>query len=287
MKWNKRQKTLAFWSGGLVVTLLLCCGCFITSTVLKRQAYSEFISISAATASGEKIAVYHRAIRLCPDRPEAYLLLLDTIGEDGLFDQSESELFLSIYNANHKFLPKTIDSAAIYAKAGLLYVNGMDGTSTQALRMALPFFEAALPLLTADHPEYSATACYVKIGQYYRDFIWTTSVKEVFSADMTVLLTDITQTLENFAEDKGAEKAFNYLGFANAVCNLLYGQRDVFAATVNKQDVLSVMDLIYDGMPNVDTLQVARTRDMANTLCANREMYYDMISRAFDRTGGD
>ena len=286
MKRSKEKKRVIFCTCGMVLCLILAYGCFIYGYIIKCDAYQDYITISSSTSMENRLGIYQRAIRLCPDRPEAYILLLDAYGEDGVFDASESEAFLGIYNANHTMLPENEDSAAIYAKAGMIYINGYENTATVSLRMAMPFFEAALPLMAEDHPDYNATACYVRIGQYYRDYIWTAASKEVTPEKMTVLLTDIESTVIGLSASDSADRSYNYLGFANAVCNLLYDQRNVLAATVEKQEVLGIMDLVYSGMPDVQTLQSSRTKEMALLLETNRDMYYDMISRAFDRNGG-
>lgn len=286
MRRSKEKKRVIFCTCGLVLCLILAYGCLIYGFIIKNDAYLDYITISSSTSMETRIGIYQRAIRLSPERPEAYILLLDAYGEDGIFDASESEAFLGIYNANHSLLPKNEDSASIYAKAGMLYINGYENTATVSLRMALPFFEAALPLMAEDHPDYNATACYVRIGQYYRDYIWTAASKEVTPEKMTALLADIEKTVIELAACDDADRSYNYLGFANAVCNLLYDQRNILAATVEKQAVLEVMDLIYSGIPDTKSLQSARTKDMAILLETNRDMYYDMISRAFDRNGG-
>lgn len=283
---SKLRNRLVFWCCGCVVFLLLSIGCFIASGIVKNNAYRDFTSISSATQKEDRVKTYRRAVALCPDRSDAYLLLLDVYGEDGIFDKTESGEWLGIYNTNHGLLRNDEAAAGIYAQAGLLYVNGYEETATVSLRMALPFFEAALPLMSTEHPDYCATACYAKIGQYYRDYIWTTAAKEVTPDEMAELLSDIKTTLTELYERTGADRTYNYLGFANAVCNLLYDQRDILAATVDKNTVTDILDLIYQQLPEADSLQSTRSKEMAQTLLANQSMYYDMISRAYDRNGG-
>jgi hypothetical protein len=283
---SKLRNRLVFWCCGCAVLLLLSIGCFIAAGIVKNNAYRDFTSISSATQKEDRIKTYRRAIALCPDRNDAYLLLLDVYGEDGIFDKTESGEWLGVYNANHSLLRKDEATAGIYAQAGLLYVNGYEETATVSLRMALPFFEAALPLISTEHPDYCATACYARIGQYYRDYIWTAATREVTSDEMAGLLSDIKGTLTELYEMTEADRTYNYLGFANAVCNLLYDQRDILAATVDMNTVTGILDLIYRQMPETVNLQSARSKEMAQTLLANQSMYYDMISRAYDRNGG-
>lgn len=283
---SRNRNRLIFWCCGCALFLLLSIGCFISAGIVRDNAYKDFTSISPATPKETRRNTYRRAISLCPDRTEAYLLLLDVYGEDGIFDNTESGEWLSIYNTNHGLLRNDEATASVYAQAGLLYINGYEGTSTVSIRMALPFFEAALPLMSEEHPDYPATSCYAQIGQYYRDYIWTAAAKEVTPEEMSGLLSDIKSTLSDLQQMTGADRIYNYLGFSNAVCNLLYDQRDILAATVPHQTVKEILDLLYQQMPEADSLQSARSKELAQTLSDNRSMYYNMISRAYDRNGG-
>ena len=124
----------------------------------------------------------------------------------------------------------------------MLYINGYDGTATVRLRMALPFFELALPLAGKGSESYTTVSCYAGIGRYYRDYIWTTAAKEVSAEDVEVLLEDIRSTLCALTDNSGADQAFNYLGFADAVCNLIYDQRDILASTTQKDIVIAILN---------------------------------------------
>ena len=285
MKRSKIKKRLILWGVGTIIFAMLSAGCFVGARILTNRAYQDFITISAASAPNVRLGAYRRAIQLCPDRSEAYLLMLEVYGEDGTFSQKESDDFLTIYNANHSKLPEDNGSAAVHARAGLLYINGYEGNSTVRLRMALPFFETALPLAAEDHESYAAVACYASIGRYYRDYIWTAATKEVSEQDVDGLLENIQATLNCLINDTGGDRVFNYLGFSSAICNLFYDQRDVLAATTEKERVFSILDAIFNGLPDPQTLQVARTKEMTESILEKRTMYYDMIGRAFDRKG--
>lgn len=266
--------------------LLLCIGCALAAYLVRNETYRDLIKISAATNLKTRTSSYCRAINLYPSQKDAYLLLLDAYGEDGVFSKSESGEFLAVYNANHKRLPHNAESAKVYTQAGLLYVNGYEDNATVSLRMALPFFETALRLMQEDDPNYLTATCYKNIGCYYRDYIWTVSTKEVTAKEMDALLSGIAATLSELIESSSADGIYNYLGFSTAVCNLLYDQRNIMAATVQKTQILDIMDQIYENLPNIAMIQSAKTKEMAQTLTDNQQLYYEMISRAFDRSGG-
>lgn len=279
-----RRITILYSS--FIVSLVLCVGCMLAAHIIRDEAYRDLIQISSATNLQTRTDTYQRAIKLCPSRADAYLLLLEAYGEDGVFSKAESEAFLAIYNSNHSQLPNNDASAQVYAQAGLLYVNGYEENATISLRMALPFFEAALPLMQEDNPDYLTTSCYANIGRYYRDYIWTASTKEVTKDEMDKLLSEIADTLNGLSSSTGADRIYNYLGFSTAVCNLLYDQRNIMAATVEKAQVLAILDLVYEDLPDISMIQSDKTKEMAQTLTDNQQLYYDMITRAFERNGG-
>lgn len=283
---QRTKKQITIWSVLLAFFLTVCIGCLISAHAVKENTYRQLISISKASAKQIREETYQRAIRLCPQKTSTYLLLLEMYSEDGIFDEIESETFLSLYNSNQNQLPSNVDGASICIQAGLLYINGYQDNFTVSLRMALPFFEDALPLITEEHHDFLTTSCYAKIGQYYRDYIWTAAAKEVPKERVATLLHEIDVTLDELSAEAKAGQPYDYLGFCNAVCNLLYGQRDILAVTVDLQTVISLLNRIYEEMPETNALQSDSSKQLVQTLRDNRELYYDMISRAFERNEG-
>lgn len=266
-----------------VVLLLLGITALVISGIAKDTLYRSFVSVSNATDPAARRASYLHAISIAPEKAQAYLLLLDCYDEDGIFEKAESEEFLSIYNANHTNLPSDTQSAQLHKSAGLLYINGYNDSSSVRLKMALPFFESAQSLGEDD----AVVKCYVSIGHYYRDFIWTSAPNEVSAEQMTELILEMAETLTVLDAQQSAAALFSRLGFGIAACDLLYDQRNVLAATVPKELVFSLLDSIYGGVPSIDTLQTERLRQMAAQLLDTKDTCCDMIGRAYERAGRD
>lgn len=284
----EKKKLLWFYIllSGCLLSIAVSVGCFIAASAMKNDAYRKFTGLSLASDVEERTKSYERAIALCPDRPEAYRLLLETFGEDGRFTKEESGRFLAIYNANHQELEDDAAYGDIHAQAGSLYINAYEDNTTVRLRMALPFFEKAKQHMANDAQGKLVVDCYTSIGRYYRDYIWTTTGKEVSSEQMESLVAEISTTLQSFETNAASDMTYDRLGFSVAVCNLLYDQRDIFAVTVTENKVFTILDELYEALPSPEKLQVQGSKDMILELQSNKAMYYDMLTRAYERAGG-
>ena len=180
---KKRLRTFWIVTVAAVICFAISVTCMVSGNILLDQAYQSFIGISPATDNATRSASFQRAIRLAPERAEAYLKLLEMYGEDGIFRKEESEEFLGIYNANHMKINRNDPLyTQIHYTAGYLYMSGYEAATTINLRMALPFFETAASAIQADDPNALTVDCYCQIGAFYRDYIWDASAayREVF-----------------------------------------------------------------------------------------------------------
>lgn len=268
--------------------LLVSFGSNVTRLILTDQTYKTYVGISTATGKAERIQTYKTAIRLIPGRPDAYLRLLETYAEDGIFEKPESEEFLALYNAQHIHLDKKADNyPTLLQRIGFLYINGFPDATTTCLRMALPFLKEANALLKDGTEEKRIVECYCRIGSYYEEYIWdASSVREISVPVMEEMITGIETTLADFQNDTSADAVFNSLGFGVAVCNLFYDQRDILAATIAQDRVTAILDTIYESLPDGEALRKVQTQQLLQTLQDNKSTYYDMIGRAYTRKGG-
>ena len=267
--------------------LILCACCLSASLLLKTGTYNRAISLSPATETSIRQAAYLEAISLYPQRPDAYLCLLDSFGDDGVFSKEESEAFLGCYNSNHnKLSAKYPGYAQIHGNAGLMYVNAYPADPATRLRMALPFLEKARNSMNQEDPTFLTVKCYCNIGSFYKDYIWNTtaSVREVSKEQMEQLVDEIGVTLTALGRETAPDAVYNWLGFSTSVCNLFYDQRDILAATVAEQTVSQVLDQIYEALPEEGSLQREQTRSLRQILAENESFYRDALQRAYGRT---
>lgn len=291
MKYTQAKRRLMLFHILLTLSIVftvLSIGCAIGNMVLSDRAYDSYIGISAATQDAERVASYKKAIQLCPEKIDGYLLLLDVYNEDGIFTQAESEEFLGLYNLNRKELDKDAEKyAQLHYRAGFLYANGYEDNTTSRLRMALPFFDTAAAVISEDDPNKLAVDSYNRIGKYYQDYIWdASSVREVSSEEMQALVEEIQTTITAYGNDESPESLFNRLGYYEAVCNLIYSQRDVLAVTVPYEDAQQALESIYSDLPDINTVQKEQVKNLITALETNKQMYWDMLNRAYSRKDG-
>lgn len=279
----KKAKLLLLLTRALICTSVICLvlslSAGIAGAFLQKNLYSSLLSLSPATDTDQRCNSYLRAIQLCPDRPEGYIALLELYAQDGSFSKEESDLFLSLYNANHRRF-SSADKGTVAEKAGLLYMNGFEAQTTTRLRMALPFLQEAEKAGNLNSPE--SVRCYCKIGEYYRDYIWdVTSVREITPEQMNALVEQMSQTVAGFKSPDAV--TFDRLGFSLAVCDFLYEQRNLLALTVDREKVTVLLDAIYTELP--ETVHQTQTKALLEQLTATEESYRASISRAYERGG--
>lgn len=291
-KQNKKAKRMQIAFKACIILCLcmsmICIGSVIARTVVRNEAYASYTELADATDISARKRSYIQAIALCPGRADAYILLLDVFGEDGVFTKAESEEFLGLYNANQRALGlEDPGYGMLHYKAGLLYVHGYEGASTAAkLRMALPFLEIASQYVTEDSAGYMAVQCYCCVGRLYRDYIWDASaIKEIPQEKIQEMVQEVQDTLDAFQKDSSADSIYNRLGFSLAACNLLLDQRDLLAIIVPQDTVMEILNEIYEELPQMQSLQQPATRQLLALLMENEQTYRDMLQRAYERSG--
>lgn len=260
-----------------VVTTATCIIGLVGGYLLENSTYADLTSGSAGKGIQARQKSYRDAITLRPQDKTAYLYLLDTYDEDGVFTKSESEDFLSVYSANCN---KIKDPADICTKAGLLYINAYEGSSSAKLRMALPFLKKAKP---ADPLTKKVVSCYIGMGHIYQEDIWSVVGNGVPAEELTTLLTDITETLDIMEDNKDPAATHNKLIFSASVCALFNEQRNLLATIVPEDTVFGILDQIFADLPDPDTVPDA-AKDLLKNLSDGKADCYDMIRRAYERT---
>lgn len=259
----------------------------IACSWLTKSAYQSCLDISTASPKEERIASYVTGIQLAPQNPAGYLQLIKLYAEDGVFNKQESEAFLSVYNTYYSRIDiNDPNYGTLLSEIGFLYANGYEDSPTTRLRMALPFLKQANQFLAEGDSKKRTVSCYCQMGAFYEEYIWdASSVREISDTVMKKMIAEIGETLTYYKTDTSPDAMFNRLGFNVAVCNLLFDQRDVLALTVPYESVVSILNCIYEDLPEAGTLQREQTRQLLATLEDNKQTYYDMIERAYSRKG--
>lgn len=281
--YSKMEKINRIFFALTILFALLTLICLAAGFFVKEDAYRTWTEISSEKDNETRMTSYIRAINLCPEKTDAYLLLLDTCNEDGVFSEVESEKFLSLHNRYYKKI-STHDKqyAKLHYQAGFIYITGYDKSAAVRLKMAVPFFKRAAEHLDTDDANAFTARSFYSIGQYYQDYVWDmSSPREVPAEEMFALTEEIRDTILVLQESTTPEVLYNSLGFYEAVCNFLYGQRDILATAVPQDTVLEILDLIYTKLPDIEILQGWKVTQKRNDLLEREEMYREMIHRAY------
>lgn len=260
-----------------VISIIVCVGSLVGASVLESDTYAQWVQISPNKSIHARQKAYHDAIELRPQDKTAYLHLLDTYNEDGVFTKAESEDFLSVYKVNHSKIDGVAD---ICTKAGLLYINAYEGSSLVRFRMAMPFLEKARP---EDAKTKKLVSCYADMGHIYQDYIWNIDGRALSGEELEALLTSISQAMDVLGGSKDPAVIYNKLVFFTTICALLNEQRNLLAASVPEDTVIGILDRIFDNLPDLEEVPDA-TKDLVNTLIDSKAGCYDMIRRAYERT---
>lgn len=89
IKWN------IFLLSGLLTIIMICCSVFFRFQTNQKtdSKYEEYLNAAfLATSQEEKLEYYEEAINLNPKEEEAYMNLLETMEQDGIFSEEESKL---------------------------------------------------------------------------------------------------------------------------------------------------------------------------------------------------
>ena len=197
--------------------LCLCASltCFGLDFYFHQKQYEVLISLAPATSINQKIQSYTKAIQLYPYREEAYEKLLQVFEADGIFSKEESDIFLSMYNANHDKLK----SLSLNDHVGRMYLNYDPSSFAMRIIKASSFFEE-------NHdkdPENKMSQAYYEICMFYKKYIFqSVYVDEASQKEYEQLLKQIQQTIQQLK----TESVFNQLTYQKTVLLFLIDQKE-------------------------------------------------------------
>ena len=255
------------------------------------------IGVADSTSYDDKKASYIEAIRLCPQRTDAYIKLLSAYEQNGIYDKTESSEFTALYNGA-KDLWKEKGGGELTYLAGRLYFglyteDGSQVSMSSRVQRAASYFDCCMENPPQDPGEAKTAKCYYVISVYYKDYILANSTKKELT-DETV------QNLMNAAKEalevtSGSE--FDRLNCASAICNLLYDQRTEFARVSSEREG-EISSILQRAFQVAEETVVSRPEsvEIKNTIISNKEEYMAAIEHAFesqkqddcpDTTGGE
>ena len=182
---------------------IAACGIFYPADK-STESYEDYIELAqTAVTNEEREAEYLLAIRLDPEREEAYLGLLEEVYlEDDLFDTAESSALREILiekndngNTNEEEFEKNTDGYALFCyRMGIAYFYKMDDGTGK--KNAVRYFEIAAASDSLSGQSQSRALMLAKIGSYY-SFI---GVKDNTGDSQTVTWRDYWDDLSQLSE---------------------------------------------------------------------------------------
>ena len=287
--YKKRQKKrLASFVAALAVFVLALAGGFVCralSTVMNNNEYENLIE------QIDSIDSYITAIEIYPGNTSAYLKILQTYEDNGLFGPEQDAQFLSLYNANKSSFDTTsTDYAELNYKIGTMYFNyytdDEDGNYTLSTRIqkAYTFFETNYENstnLTQEFESQTLSDCYYQICYFYKKFILSSStVEEASKSDYEELFAAIEEAMEEISD----ASAYNQLALYNGTFMLINDQRKILASIgVDEDYVLELMDEIYARAVSLSA-QKEQSQALQSEIADNYESYRQAVLTTYENT---
>lgn len=286
---KKQRRKLILFTVVASLSILFAVGGYVANKVsvdIKKNDYSELVTLSSATSLEEKIQSYKRAIRIYPNRTEAYQAMLEAYEDEGVFSKEQSDEFLALYNRNKDEFDYTkVETAELLYKIGLMYFNyytEKDGNYSFATRVqkSFSFFEqnynneSIAEIFANQYP----SDCYYQIGKFYKKYILNGSTVEEPSQNS---YEELFQTIDMVLKDIGQLSAYDQLSMYNTVFMLLYDQRvGMKQVEIGKERVMDLLDKVYE---NATELSVYKDQSikLKKEIVDNYDRYKQAILRVY------
>lgn len=208
-----------------------------------HQQYEVLLKTSLATSYEEKLKRYEEAIHLFPFKMEAYEKMLETFEEDGLFSETEANLFLDVYNAYHaKFNPNSKEVAQLNYHIGRLYFNYYPEPFSSRILKASSFFEENHKR-NIEFKQKQVCEAYYEICKFYKLYIFQSIyVDEASKSDYETILENSKTRRKQIQK----ESVYDQLAYLNALYMFLYDQKESMQQVhISKRWIETYMKNIY------------------------------------------
>jgi len=291
-KRKQKNKLLAFVISAVFSVVMLLSGviCSNVASSIENNNYENLISVMSSTPLEEKIDSYIQAADLMPEKPNAYLKMIEAYEEAGEFSKDESAQFLAIYNKNKElFDVSSVEVAELNYKIGMMYFNyytDADGSYSfsNRVQMAYPFFATNYENteISESFSNKKISDCYYQVCYFYRRYVLSSAtVEEASKEDYETLFETIYEALENI---KTANQ-YDQLTLYNGTFMLLYDQRaSMVSVNVEQEDVLNLLDTVYNSANSL-AVQKEQSLKLKNEIVENYAAYRDAIQRIYTNTG--
>ena len=245
---EKQKRDLLKFTVLVLATFIFFAGGVIFMYEAKVMGRTMYDALCCAVNSPES---YEKAIKIFPDKTDAYLKLLEYYEITGVFGRIESERFLALYNGNKSVLSSdNNDVAYLNYKAGTMYLNFYSEKNSgeamaERIQKAYPFFQEnhKNSEKRRNFKEEELSEGYFSICSFYTKYILKNSTMlEISSEEFDDLFTKI----RNIMEKSDKEGSYERLILCSTVMDLIYDQRILLADVgYDKNSILNLMNQIY------------------------------------------
>lgn len=249
-KWNAFLVTVIMSAVMLVCSLF----CYVGKNKKTLNEYEQYLSEASATFDAQdRYPYYEEAIKLSPMKGEAYLDMIDTMLEDGVFSETESEEIRTIIPNYEGELKNNIESYVnVSYKLGIMYFYYPESgdvdvkNASKWLQIAAgeseegPEKETVSEIL-GEKQAFRAESLYKILG-YYRD-LDAVSREGDSKADYSRLWEDLSAVITEdiAAEDNNVTALVMYNFLANQIVKRA---EDFKNAGVSSSEITSKLDMI-------------------------------------------
>lgn len=249
-KWNAFLVTVIMSAVMLVCSLF----CYVGKNKKTLNEYEQYLSEASATFDAKnRYPYYEEAIKLSPMKGEAYLDMIDTMLEDGVFSETESEEIRTIIPNHEGELKNNIESYVnVSYKLGIMYFYYSESgdvdvkNASKWLQIAAgeseegPEKETVSEIL-GEKQAFRAESLYKILG-YYRD-LDAVSREGDSKADYSRLWEDLSAVITEdiAAEDNNVTALVMYNFLANQIVKRA---EDFKNAGVSASEITSKLDMI-------------------------------------------
>lgn len=286
-KKQQRRKLWSFLASAILCVVMLISG-FVCNTLSVQMNNNTY---DALVQTVNSIDSYKQAIEIYPGDTRAYLKMLETYENNGVFGKAQNDEFLAVYNANKDSMDKsTVEVAELNYKIGMMYFNYYTKDNgeydfSERVQKAYPFFQENYnnENIPASFQEKSLSDCYYNICSFYKKYILSSAQVEEASKDN---YTTLFGTIEDALEDVKNAGAYDQLTLYNGTFLLLYDQRaSMVSVNVEQEEVQNLLKTVYEKAKDM-SVQKEQSKKLQQQVIDRYEQYSEAIARAYTNAEG-
>lgn len=286
-KKQQRRKLWSFLASAILCVVMLISG-FVCNTLSVQMNNNTY---DALVQTVNSIDSYKQAIEIYPGDTRAYLKMLETYENNGVFGKAQNDEFLAVYNANKDSMDKsTVEVAELNYKIGMMYFNYYTKDNgeydfSERVQKAYPFFQENYnnENIPASFQEKSLSDCYYNICSFYKKYILSSAQVEEASKDN---FTTLFGTIEDALEDVKNAGAYDQLTLYNGTFLLLYDQRaSMVSVNVEQEEVQNLLKTVYEKAKDM-SVQKEQSKKLQQQVIDRYEQYSEAIARAYTNAEG-